>query len=53
MEDKYEGEFYCLKCKEKVKAVGEVSTTNGRRMARGVCPVCGGNMTRILPKVPN
>jgi hypothetical protein len=51
MEDKYDGEFHCLKCQAKVRAVGEVVTTNGRRMAKGVCPTCGTKMTRFLPKV--
>lgn len=50
MEDKYEGEFYCLKDKAKVKATGEIHVTNGRRMAKAVCPNCGTKMTRILPK---
>jgi transcription elongation factor Elf1 len=52
MEDKYEGDFYCLKCKKTVKSVGEITTNNGRRMAKGVCPNCGTKMTRILPKAP-
>ncbi len=52
MEDKYEGDFYCLKCKATVKSVGDITTTNGRRMAKGVCPNCGTKMTRILPKAP-
>ncbi|MBN2176631.1 MAG: hypothetical protein JW722_03130 [Demequinaceae bacterium] len=50
MEDKYEGDFYCLKCKTTVQSVGEITTTNGRRMAKGSCPNCGTKMTRILPK---
>ncbi len=50
MEEKYEGEFYCLKDKAKVKAIGDVSTTNGRRMAKAICPNCGTKLTRILPK---
>ena len=28
----------------------EVSETNGRRMAKGTCPVCGTRMNRILGK---
>jgi len=40
-EETYKGEFYCVKCKEKREAEGRVVETNGRRMAKGVCPVCG------------
>ena len=50
MEDKYTGEFYCLKDKAKVQATGDISVTNGRRMAKGICPNCGTKLTRILPK---
>ena len=46
----YQGEFYCVKCKEKREAEGRVVETNGRRMAKGVCPVCGTNLNRILGK---
>lgn len=46
----YSGEFYCVKCKEKREAEGRVVETNGRRMAKGVCPVCGTNLNRILGK---
>ncbi len=49
MAEKYEG--YCVKCKEKREFDGEVTTTdNGRRMAKGSCPVCGTKMNRILGK---
>jgi Zn finger protein HypA/HybF involved in hydrogenase expression len=41
---------YCVKCKEKRDFTGEVSETNGRRMAKGICPVCGTKMNRILGK---
>lgn len=41
---------YCVKCREKRDFTGEVSETNGRRMAKGTCPVCGTKMTRILGK---
>ena len=47
-----EFEGYCVKCREK-KAIkdGEVVTTaNGRRMAKGICPVCGTKVSRFLPK---
>ena len=37
----YKGEFYCVKCKAKREAEGRVVETNGRRMAKGTCPVCG------------
>jgi hypothetical protein len=46
----YSGEFYCVKCKEKRQAEGQVVETNGRRMAKGKCPVCGTNLNRILGK---
>jgi hypothetical protein len=49
MADKYE--FYCVKCKEKREAEGEVAISeNGRRMAKGICPVCGTKLNRILGK---
>ena len=41
---------YCVKCKEKRDFEGEVAETNGRRMAKGTCPVCGTKMNRILGK---
>ena len=41
---------YCVKCKEKRDFEGEVHETNGRRMAKGICPVCGTKMNRILGK---
>jgi hypothetical protein len=49
-DETYKGEFYCVKCKEKREAEGKVVETNGRRMAKGVCPVCGTNLNRILGK---
>lgn len=48
----YQGDFYCVKCKEKREAEGRVVETNGRRMAKGTCPVCGTNLNRILGKAP-
>jgi Domain of unknown function (DUF5679) len=42
---------YCVKCKEKRDFTGEVTVTNGRRMAKGTCPTCGTKMNRILGKV--
>jgi Zn finger protein HypA/HybF involved in hydrogenase expression len=46
----YKGEFYCVKCKAKREATGNVVETNGRRMAKGKCPECGTNLNRILGK---
>jgi hypothetical protein len=46
----YTGEFYCVKCKEKREATGDVVTSNGRRMAKGTCPVCSTKLNRILGK---
>jgi ssDNA-binding Zn-finger/Zn-ribbon topoisomerase 1 len=47
--EQYEG--YCVKCKEKRTFDGEVSVSeNGRKMAKGTCPVCGTKMNRILGK---
>ena len=46
--DTYTG--YCVKCREKRDFDGNVEETNGRRMAKGTCPVCGTKMTRILGK---
>lgn len=48
--DTYKGEFYCVKCKAKREAEGHVVETNGRRMAKSVCPACGTNLNRILGK---
>jgi hypothetical protein len=48
MAETYNG--YCVKCKEKRDFDGEVHETNGRRMAKGTCPVCGTKMKRILGK---
>ncbi|MGJ7907382.1 hypothetical protein SAMN04487905_11060 [Actinopolyspora xinjiangensis] len=51
MAETYNG--YCVKCREKRDFTGEISETNGRRMAKGTCPVCGTKMTRILGKAHN
>lgn len=48
MAEKYEG--YCVKCKEKREAEGQVVVANGRKMAKGICPVCGTKLNRILGK---
>jgi hypothetical protein len=46
-----EFEGYCVKCREKRQIKdGKVEVNEkGRRMAKGVCPVCGTNVTRFLP----
>jgi hypothetical protein len=42
-------EAYCVKCKQKREFDGEVVTMkNGRKAARGKCPVCGTTLNRIL-----
>jgi len=47
--DKYEGEFYCVKCKAKRAASGDVVVNEkGIKMAKAVCPVCGTKLNRIL-----
>jgi hypothetical protein len=48
--DTYTGEFYCVKCKQKREATGDVVVSNGRRMAKGLCSVCGVRLSRILGK---
>ena len=51
MAETWSGEFYCVKCKDKREAEGKVVVSeNGRRMAKGTCPVCGTNLNRILGK---
>jgi len=46
-------EGYCVssKCRTKrsIKNAEVVTTKNGRRMAKGKCPVCGTTVTRFLP----
>jgi len=46
----YTGSFYCVKCNESREATGDVVVSNNRRMAKGICPVCGTKMNRILGK---
>jgi hypothetical protein len=45
-----EFEGYCVKCREKRTVTeGTVGTTSkGRPMAKGPCPVCGTTVTRFL-----
>ena len=50
MAQTYSGEAYCVKCKEKRQIEGQVEEKNGRRFAKGVCPVCGTKVTRIMGK---
>ena len=51
MGEKYQGEYYCVKCKDKVTTEGDVVVSDsGRRMAKAVCPVCGTKLNRILGK---
>ncbi len=46
-----QNEGYCVKCKAKrVMNEPHEVTTNGRRMLKGTCPVCGTNMNRIMGK---
>ena len=48
----FEGNAYCVKCKEIRDFDGIVKTSDsGRRMAIGKCPVCGTKVNRILGKV--
>jgi hypothetical protein len=48
MAQSYNG--YCVKCKDKRDFEGEATETNGRRMAKGICQVCGTKMNRLLGK---
>jgi hypothetical protein len=51
MTETYQGEAYCVKCKEKRQFSGQVAVSDsGRRMAKGTCPVCGTTLNRILGK---
>jgi hypothetical protein len=51
MAETWSGEFYCVKCKAKRTADGEVKVNDkGTRMAKAKCPECGTNLNRILGK---
>ncbi len=50
MADTWTGEFYCVKCREKREATGNVVEQSGRRYAKGLCPECGTKLNRILGK---
>ncbi len=43
---------YCVKCKAKRDMQNEQQVTmkNGRKAAKGTCPVCGTGMYKILGK---
>ena len=46
MAESYNG--YCVKCKDKRDFDGEVKVSeSGRRMAQGLCPVCGTKIFKI------
>jgi hypothetical protein len=47
-------EGYCVKCKAKrtVSNGQQVKMANGRPALKGVCPVCGTGMFKILPPSP-
>ena len=40
---------YCFKCKQKreMKNPTPVVLKNGRRAAQGICPICGGKLSRM------
>jgi hypothetical protein len=45
----YQG--YCVKCREKREFGGqEITMKNGRKAAKGTCPVCGTTVMRMLGK---
>ena len=47
----FDGEAYCVKCKEKRECRGPITVSqNGGRLGWGICPVCGITMNRILSK---
>ena len=52
MAETYSGEFYCVKCKAKREASGEVHVNEkGTRTAKAKCPVCALTSTYILGRV--
>ena len=49
MAETYSGEFYCVKCKDKREASGDVVVNDkGTRMAKATCLVCDTNLNRIF-----
>lgn len=47
-----EMQAYCVKCKasRNMTEAQIVTTQNGRKAAKGKCPVCGTTMMKFLPK---
>jgi uncharacterized Zn finger protein (UPF0148 family) len=45
-------EAYCVKCRSKreIQNPQEITLKNGRKAIKGVCPVCGTTLYRILGK---
>ncbi|MFP3132718.1 MAG: DUF5679 domain-containing protein [Nitrososphaeria archaeon] len=45
-------EAYCVKCRAKreIQNPQEITLKNGRKAIKGVCPVCGTTLYRILGK---
>jgi hypothetical protein len=43
---------YCVKCKtsREMKDMTLTTASNGRTMAKGVCPTCGTKMNKFLSK---
>jgi hypothetical protein len=51
-DDWYDGDAYCVKCKDKRDFIGPVKTSDsGRRIAMGKCGECGTKLNRILGKL--
>ncbi|GAB3265568.1 DUF5679 domain-containing protein [Alteromonas gracilis] len=51
MAETWSGEFYCVKCKDKRTADGEVVVNEkGTKMAKATCPECSTKLNRILGK---
>lgn len=49
--ESYEGDAYCITCKEKREFKGWIRISDsGRRMAQGYCPICNTKVNRILGK---
>ena len=46
-----ETQAYCVKCRktQMIENATVNEATNGRKMAQGICPVCGTKVTRFLP----
>ena len=51
MSEKYQGDFYCVKCKDHRTTEGDVVVSDaGRRAAKAQCPECGTKLNKFLPK---